>query len=156
MLAQPWVTDVGRIVSSAERKALDTAGLLAEQLGLPVEVRPDTGEIDRSAAGFLPPEEFEAVADACFAEPMVSARGWERAVDAQARVAASLADLLTGSGPDVVVVGHGGVGTFWYCHLAGLPIERRLDQPGQGHYFTVEDGRPRHHWRPIDQLDEQL
>ena len=69
MLAQPWVDDVGRIVSSGETKALETADILARHLGLPVEQRDDTGEIDRSVPGFLPPDEFEVVADACFTRP---------------------------------------------------------------------------------------
>ncbi len=54
---------------------------------------------------------------------------------------------------DIAVVGHGGVGTLWYCHLAGIPIARQWDQPGQGHYITVREGRPHHHWRRIDDLE---
>ena len=153
MTTRSWVGDIRRIVSSEETKALETAGLLAVALGIDVERRAATGEIDRSAAGFLPPLEFEAVADACFAAPSISARGWERAVDAQQRIVEALADLLDDPGPgDVAVVGHGGVGTLWYCHLAGVPIARRWDQPGQGHVFSVDrtTRRPLGHWRPID------
>jgi hypothetical protein len=43
-------------------------------------------ENDRSATGFLPPDEFETVANRLFAEPLVSIRGWERAIDAQLRI----------------------------------------------------------------------
>ena len=152
MLAQPWASGLTRVISSGETKALETAGILAGHLGIEVEHRDDTGEIDRSVPGFLPPAEFELVADACFARPDVSARGWEPAVAAQARVVAALADLIDAPG-DIAVIGHGGVGTLWYCHLAGIPIARRWDQPGQGHYVTVRDGRPRHHWHRIDDLD---
>ncbi|HEU4841762.1 MAG TPA: histidine phosphatase family protein [Ilumatobacteraceae bacterium] len=150
MLDQPWVGAVGRIVSSSETKALETAAIVAGHLGIPVERRDDTGEIDRSVPGFLPPDEFEVVADACFAHPDVSARGWEPAAAAQRRIVRALADLLAPAGPDTAVIGHGGVGTLWFCHLAALPIARRWDQPGQGHYVTVVDGAPLHHWRPID------
>ena len=155
MTTLPWVRTIRRIVSSDETKALETAELLAATLGLDVECRSATGEIDRSAAGFLPPAEFEAVADACFAHPTASARGWEPAVDAQRRIVQALADVLADDGPgDVAVVGHGGVGTLWYCHLADLPIARRWDQPGQGHVFAVDraTGRVLHHWRPIDEV----
>lgn len=62
MLDQPWVGSIGRIVSSAERKAIETAEILAGRLHLAVEVRERTHENDRSATGFLPPPEFEAVA----------------------------------------------------------------------------------------------
>lgn len=153
MLELPWMGAVRRIVASDETKAIETATMLAVHLDLDIERRPGTGEIDRSAAGFLPAAEFEAVADECFANPTVSARGWERAVDAQRRVVEALADLLDDEGSgDVAVVGHGGVGTLWYCHLAGVPIERRWDQSGQGHYVTVDRAarRPLHHWLPID------
>ncbi len=157
LLEARWVEAVGRIVSSAETKARQTASVLADRRGLSIEVRARTGEIDRSATGFLPPAEHEACADACFARPAVSARGWERAIDAQRRIAAALEDLFVDDqASDVIVVGHGGVGTLWFCHLEGIPIERRWDQPHQGHYFSVDvDTRsPLHHWRPFEDAAE--
>ena len=36
------------------------------------------------------------------------------------------------------MIGHGGVGTLWYCRLAGLPTDRRYDQLSQGRYFSVD------------------
>ena len=153
LLALPWVAAIGRVVSSEELKARQTADALAIRRGLPVETRPGLGEINRSATEYLPPEEHELVADACFAQPDISARGWERAIDAQARVISALADLFVDApDADVAVVGHGGVGTLWFCHLADVPIERRWDQPGQGHYFSVDlsTRRPLHHWRRFE------
>lgn len=152
MLDQPWVGDLARIVSSTETKAVEAAEILAAHCGLDVEQRAETGEIDRTVPGFLPPAEFEVVADVCFAEPALSSAGWEPAARAQARITAALADLLAAPGV-TAVVGHGGVGTLWYCHLAGITIERRWDQPGQGHYVTVVHGRPVHHWRRIDDIE---
>jgi len=154
MLRQPWVARLTRIVASGEVKALETASILAAHCGLDVEQRHETGEIDRSVPGFLPPAEFEVAADACFAQPVASSGGWEPAAAAQVRIAGALADLLHAPG-ETAVVGHGGVGTLWYCHLAGLPIERRWDQPGQGHHLAVERGRPVHHWRRIEDLEDQ-
>jgi len=153
LLDLPWVAAIGRIVCSEEPKAKQTADALAASRGLPVETRHGLGEIDRSATGFLPPKQHELVADACFAQPTLSAHGWERAVDAQARIAAALADLFVDEQhSDVAVIGHGGIGTLWFCHLAGVPIERRWDQPGQGHYFSVDlrTRRPLHHWRQFE------
>ncbi|MEO5899084.1 MAG: histidine phosphatase family protein [Ilumatobacteraceae bacterium] len=150
---QTWLRSVRRIVSSSEVKAVETAAVLAGGLGLEVEVRDGIGEMNRSSTGFVPPAEFEALADAFFADPAHSVRGWERAVDAQRRVVAGLADLLT-SDEDVAVVGHGGVGTLWWCHLAGVPISRRWDQPSQGNFFVVDTAtsRPLRTWQPIDDL----
>lgn len=64
-----------------------------------------------------------------------------------------LADLLDVAQPhDVLVVGHGGVGTLWWCWLSDEPISRAHDQPGQGHRFTVDltTRRPTSTWHPID------
>lgn len=78
-----------RVISSDETKALETAEPIALALGAELEVRKRMHENDRSATGFLPPEEFEAVADRFFAEPSKSVRGWETAEDAQRRSVAS-------------------------------------------------------------------
>jgi broad specificity phosphatase PhoE len=155
MLEQPWLKALGRIVSSDETKAIETARLVAEHVRLPLEVRAGIGENDRSSLGFVPAGEFEALADAFFAEPERSVRGWERAVDAQRRIAQGLEDLLSPAEPDVLVVGHGAVGTLWFCFLNGLAIDRRHDQPGQGHYFSVDPRtrRAAHGWRRIDVLE---
>ncbi|HYO35915.1 MAG TPA: histidine phosphatase family protein [Geodermatophilus sp.] len=138
LLALPWVPRLTRVVSSAERKARETAAALAAATGLPVGVDPLLGENDRSATGFLPPAEFEATADAFFARPTESVRGWERAVDAQARVVAAVARAVDGAGGDVAVVCHGGVGTLLLCRVLGVPIDRRRDQPGQGSVFSYD------------------
>ncbi len=78
MLAQPWVSRIGRVVCSHETKAMETAAILGQHVGVEVEVRSNTGENDRTATGFLPPTEFNRVADAFFAASDQSIRGWER------------------------------------------------------------------------------
>ncbi|TCM54189.1 broad specificity phosphatase PhoE [Rhizobium sp. PP-F2F-G48] len=130
-----WARRLGRIVSSDETKALETAAILAAASGVTVEVLENTGENDRSATGFLPPAEFEAAADSFFAQPAVSFRGWETADDAQARIVRAVTAVLDTHDPKVPIafVGHGGVGTLLYCHLSGVPISRVHDQgPGGG------------------------
>ena len=99
------------------------------------------------------PHEFERLADSFFGEPAASVHGWERAIDAQARIARALGDLLDGDSPqDTAVVRRGAVGTLWYCALADLPISRHEDQRYQGHHFGVDMGSrvPLHRWRPSD------
>jgi broad specificity phosphatase PhoE len=156
MLDQPWVGPIRRIVSSAERKAIETAEILARHLGLVVEVRQRTHENDRSATGFLPPAEFEAVADQFFANPHGSIRGWERAIDAQHRILSEVATVLgTDDTDDLAFVGHGGVGTLLLLSLSGREISREADQPaGGGNYFAYNVGARSivHGWRPIDRL----
>ncbi|WP_245515583.1 histidine phosphatase family protein, partial [Mesorhizobium sp. M2D.F.Ca.ET.206.01.1.1] len=75
MLDQPWIASIARVVSSGERKAVETAEVLGRHLDLAVQVRERMHENDRSATGFLPPPEFEAVADRFFANPHESIRG---------------------------------------------------------------------------------
>ncbi|MDB5848867.1 MAG: histidine phosphatase family protein [Rhodoferax sp.] len=155
-LRQPWVAGIGAVVSSSEQKAIDGAEILAEHLGLALTQDAGLDENDRSATGFLPPAEFEAMADAFFGEPGVSVRGWERAVDAQRRVVAAAGRVLAAhDGPGALaIVSHGAVGTLLYCHLAGVPIGRRWDQPpnGGGNYFrfTLTPPSVDGWWRAFD------
>jgi len=56
---------------------------------------PGLRENDRSATGFLQKQEFEATADAFFAHPHESVRGWEAAVAAQARIVRAVEEILS-------------------------------------------------------------
>jgi broad specificity phosphatase PhoE len=153
MLDQPWIGSIRRVVSSAERKAIETAETLADHLGLAVEVRERMHENDRSATGFLPPQEFEAVADQFFARPHESIRGWERAIDAQSRIVGEVEAALAAGESNIAFVGHGGVGTLLLLHFSGREISRIADQPaGGGNYFAWDIGARLilHGWRPID------
>jgi broad specificity phosphatase PhoE len=113
LLEQDWVADIGQIVASEERKAVDTAELLAGHLGLSYATRAELGENDRSATGYLPREEFEATADLLFEHPDQSVRGWESARAAQARIVGAIDGILEMAPPvNVAVVAHGGVGAL--------------------------------------------
>jgi broad specificity phosphatase PhoE len=90
----PWLRRIGRIVSSDEVKAVETAAILAEAARCPVEIAESMGENDRSATGFLPPPEFEKAADWFFAHPHESFTGWERAIDAQGRIVSAVETVL--------------------------------------------------------------
>ena len=140
----PWLGETRRVVTSDEAKAVETAGILATALGREPEIWSGLHENDRSATGYLEAAAFDAMADRFFAEPDTRVRGWESAVDAQARIVGAVQAVLDGhtGGGDVLFVGHGGVGTLLYCHHAGLPIDRRYDQPaGGGHVFAVDTAR---------------
>ena len=145
-----------QIVSSRERKAIETAEIIAAKLNVDVELREAMHENDRSATGFLIPDEFEAVAHQFFAQPRTSIRGWERAIDAQLRIVREVEHVLARNRPgDVLFVGHGGVGTLLYCHYSGFAIDRAYDQPaGGGHFFalTKDDRRVQHSWYRLEDL----
>ncbi len=156
-LAQPWVREVSAIYCSSEQKAIDGAGILAQYLSLGFSTIEDLGENDRSATGFLPPDEFERIADQFFAVPEKSVRGWERAVDAQSRIVRAVEKIAQENAHGAIaIVSHGAVGTLLYCHLAGEPIARRWDQPpnGGGNYyrFTLSPRAAHSWWQPFDQI----
>lgn len=159
-LALPWVAGLSSIYCSTEQKAIDGAAILAAHCGLGFMQDAALGENDRSSTGYLPRAEFEAVADVFFAQPGASVRGWETAIDAQARITAAVASIAASdtTAGSIAIVSHGAVGTLLYCHLTGQPIARRWDQPanGGGNYFTVQWGvQPRalSWWQPVDGVD---
>ncbi|MCV0429372.1 MAG: phosphoglycerate mutase family protein [Roseibium sp.] len=136
----PFAPDLKKVVSSAETKAVETAGIFAEKFKIPQTSRVALHENDRSATGFLPPNEFEQVADQFFAEPEISVRGWERACDAQQRIVEAVSAELAGTSPDqaVLFAGHGAAGTLLMCHLMGVAISRDHDQKRGGSWYRFE------------------
>ncbi|QBF32784.1 histidine phosphatase family protein [Thalassococcus sp. S3] len=150
------VRKVGVVYSSAERKAAQAGEILARARDVPHKVIEALHENDRSATGYLPSDEFEKVADAFFASPTQSVRGWERACDAQDRVVKACQDIARNEAEtdgDIAVVAHGGVGALFLAHLKGADISRSFDQPpGKGgHYISVSlpDWHVTDGWRDI-------
>jgi broad specificity phosphatase PhoE len=165
LIQQPWMSCVGRLISSAETKALETAAIVAGHTGLHIEVRASTHENDRSSTGFVPPGEFEKLADAFFAQPDEQIQGWESSRKAQQRIVHATLDLFSGlrdplqnHGADVVIIGHGAVGTLLLCHLLGIAISRSEDQvggdaaAGGGNYWSYDLDKRLvvHRWKPIE------
>lgn len=157
----PWVRDLALVVASDETKAIETARRLAEIAACPTRVDPAMHENDRSSTGYLPPAEFEAMADQFFARPDEAVRGWEPARAAQARIVAAVERVLAGDAPagDIAFSGHGGVGTLLFCHLAEEPIRRLRDQPpGGGNVFAFdrETRRPLFPWTVLERVADTL
>ncbi len=181
LLARPWVARLGAVYCSDEQKALDGAEILAAHLGLTPIVLPALGEVDRSSTGWLPEEEHAAAARLLFERPEESVRGWETAAHAQKRIVAAIEAIVSSAGeqrsegageqeahgdgtfspaplrpgpPALAVVAHGAVGTFYLCHLKGVPISMSEAQPGRdGGYSYCFDATTRrliHGWTRID------
>lgn len=155
-LQQPWTRHIGAIVASTERKAIETAEILANARQLPFTTMAALGENDRSATGYLPKAEFEALADQFFAHPEHSVRGWERAVDAQHRIVGAFEAVRAIAPPhqDTAIIAHGAVGALLMCALETIPISRSQDQPpgGGGYYFAIDPRTRlvRHGWTAVD------
>lgn len=140
-LQLPWVKNLSAVYSSTEQKAIDGAEILSVHLNVGITKIEALGENDRSATGFLKPDEFESTADEFFGFPMQSVRGWETAQAAQDRIVNAIKAVAENdrSKGDIAIVSHGAVGTLLYCHYANKTIDRRWDQPGNGggNYLTL-------------------
>ncbi|MBF9197425.1 histidine phosphatase family protein [Microvirga terrestris] len=134
--------DVTAVHASTERKARDGAAIVAERLGLPYETHEDLGENDRSSTGFIAPPEFWEVVREFFGRPHASIRGWERAIDAQARIVNAISGILRedATSGDIVVVSHGAVGCLLTAHLQKVEIgkESRPQHPGGGCFIVID------------------
>jgi len=145
-LALPWMSEITSIYASTEKKAIDGAQILAQHLRLSYTTLAALGENDRSSTGYLDAQEFEQTADAFFASPELSSRGWERAIDAQIRIYRAVETIKRSdkSAGAIAIVSHGAVGTLLYCYLANKPISRDFDQPGSGggNYLKLQLSTP--------------
>jgi broad specificity phosphatase PhoE len=134
--------DVSAVYASTERKARDGAAIVAERLGLSYETDEELGENDRSATGYIAPPEFWDVVRDFFGRPHESIRGWERAVDAQARIVRAVGRVLreNETSGDIVVVSHGAVGCLLTAHLQKVEIgqESRPQHSGGGCFIVID------------------
>lgn len=128
-------TAISAVWSSDERKAMDGAEILAARLGIPHHVMAALGENDRTASGYIPEPEFSRVAEAFFANPTQSVRGWATAAGEQERIVAAIqAVAARADGGLQLIVSHGGVGRLLRARLEGVPIgaETRPGNPRGG------------------------
>lgn len=121
---------ITRIVSSPQRRALETAAPTAAALGLEVEVVDDLAEYDRDLPAYIPIE--DAKAEFRDAYERIKAGLLPEQIDGPAfarRVAAAISGLVAETGPDetVVAFAHGGVVNVTLQDV--LALERPLTFP---------------------------
>ncbi|MFC9837641.1 histidine phosphatase family protein [Rhodococcus sp. NPDC127530] len=114
---------IARIVSSPQRRALETAAPVAEALNLPVTEYVGLAEYDYDLDHYIPFHEAEARAPEAFAR--IRAGEFPKSVDADAfrtRVFDSLGRIVDESGHEdtVAVFAHGGVINVFLQDLLGL------------------------------------
>jgi broad specificity phosphatase PhoE len=145
-----------RVFSSVETKAQQTAEPLATALGCGWEICKGMHENDRSSTGYLPPPDFAEGVQAFFAHPHESWNGWERAIDAQARICRAVEDALRAAPEgDLLMVGHGAVGTLLWCAWSGMAINQEHDQAAGGgciFSFHRRDRKVLSEWQPLESL----
>ncbi|OUS97553.1 histidine phosphatase family protein [Rhodococcus sp. NCIMB 12038] len=114
---------IARIVSSPQRRALETAAPVAEALNLPVTEYVGLAEYDYDLDHYIPFHEAEARAPEAYAR--IRAGQFPKSVDADAfrtRVFDSLGRIVEESGHEdtVAVFAHGGVINVFLQELLGL------------------------------------
>ena len=130
-----------RVVSSVEPKAIETAEIVAQRLGVPAVIAPGLHEHERETAPFLGAEAFATAIAWLFDEPQKVVFGEESADAAADRFAAAV-DALGGDG-DEIVVAHGTVIALYVSRVAGIdPYElwQSLELPS---YVVLSQGARR-------------
>ena len=121
------------IWSSVEPKAVETAEIVAEAFGVPVEVADGLEEHHRRSVPFFATrEEFEGRVEKLFQRPDQLVLGEETADQARARMVAAIAGVIDAGQTDSIVVTHGTVMTLYAASAAGVqPMSfwRRLGLP---------------------------
>lgn len=124
--------DPARVVSSVEPKAVETAEIVAQRLGVPAVTLPGLHEQVRETAPFLGAEAFATAMAWLFEEPGKVVFGEESADAAADRFSAAV-DALAGDGDgDEIVVAHGTVISLYVSRVAGIDafeLWRALELP---------------------------
>lgn len=117
LLAHALPPDIGRVWSSDERKAKETADVIGLRLGLPVGVDAGFGEVDRPEVWDRDYREAAAGYLAGAGEP-----GWEDRPAVTRRFAAAVARASSGTEQDIVIVSHGMAMTLWVASIAPIAV----------------------------------
>jgi broad specificity phosphatase PhoE len=123
----------GAIITSHERKAIETGSLVAARLGMPATVANELHEHQREHVGWLPNPAFEQAVAAFFARPDELVFGEETAGQAGARFEAGVRSALEAHpSQTIALVTHGTVMTLFvaaHSGLAALPFWKSLGMP---------------------------
>jgi broad specificity phosphatase PhoE len=123
----------GTVVTSTERKAIETGDVIAQVLSIPVNTAAGLHEHDRKDIGLLSQENFEAMQRLFFAQPFSRIFGKETAQQALQRFSGALTGVLENypSGT-LAIVSHATVITLWVTGLIGgdpFAFWKRLGMP---------------------------
>ena len=106
---------------SREPKAVETAEIIGNTLGVPLRVREGLEEHQRCNVPFFPTtQEFEQAVQAFFAKPCRLVLGTETARQAADRFAAAIEEVLDVDPADAIVVTHGTVMALYAARVADV------------------------------------
>ena len=106
---------------SREPKAVGTAEIIANALGVPIRVKDGLEEHQRCDVPFFPTtQEFEQAVQAFFSRPCRLVLGTETARQAADRFAAAIENVLEADSSDAIVVTHGTVMALHVARVADI------------------------------------
>ena len=121
------------IWSSREPKAIETAEIVADELGVPAKIADGLEEHHRDNVPFLSPKEkFEEAVERLFRCPDRLVLGRETANHARDRFTAAIDEVIDAGQSDSIVVTHGTVMTLFVASFPGverMAFWRRLGLP---------------------------
>ena len=119
--------------SSREPKAIETAEIVANDLGVPVKIADGLEEHHRENVPFLPSkEEFEEAVERFFRCPDLLVLGTETAEQSRERFSDAIHKVIDAGQDDIIVVTHGTVISLYSANVAGvqtMEFWRRLGLP---------------------------
>ena len=110
--------NVERIITSSQKKCIQTAYFLAERLGKDIITNPGLNEIDKGANLIEEPEEYEEQVKKVFENYSESVGGWEPANQAFRRFQVTMDRIEQEYRHNIIlIVTHGIVLTLYFNHL---------------------------------------
>jgi broad specificity phosphatase PhoE len=140
---------IGRLYTSTEPKALETAQILTQSLGLSAVETLDLHEHDRSNVPHMDSREFISMMALFFKQPDRLVLGEETADEAYERFAAAIDRIMERESGEVAAVSHGTVISLFAQHRAKqdpFALWRRMGQPS----FIVLETRD---WSVVEACD---
>ena len=121
--------DIDIIISSSEKKAIQTAYYLSERIGKDVHLNPDLRELHRGGEYIETKEEYETRVWRCFNNPSDCSFGWETIEKCLERIQRAITrfdDRYTDK--KIFIVSHGIILTAYFGELLDLPKEEMFER----------------------------
>lgn len=119
LAALPIFANLHTVWSSPEPKAQATARPLVDRHNAAFLIHPDLAELQRGPNNLPDRQTYEAAVCQAFAHPETSSGGWERAGDAQRRIAAVVSEIAAQASGPIAIVSHGLVLSLLVAHVRG-------------------------------------
>ena len=152
---------IERVFASDLSRAQETATILAQRLGVPVETLEGLREVRLGAWSGMTREEAYAAHPEFFQHPKQliesAPPGGETQLEVLARAQAAFASITARGLSRVAVVSHGALLRTWFCAAMGMPLENRdriVFQNGTVAHFSYDERLDRYRLHALTRCDE--